>query len=312
MKTLNTVEKLGRRGMAVRGLCALILGTALLSWTCVDKGLPGRTDAELSDEALVQVASTGRLGVRKLTLVTDNDEAFRSKLRLVEKAQSTVDMAYYLYGDDYSTSALSTALMDAVARGVRVRLLVDYHSNYKNLDLFSLLERSGASAPGSLEVRFYNRPTARLVHDAAFMTLGCGAAAVPPLSERCDAEKYAQIDAAFAGEMIGGRPAAARNISNLNVARSGLFLSGLYAKRPDVMALAATTGQGIDLSAATSSSTPQLTAEQRSGLARLGKLYWRSKMGSPLKRLGARIELAIASRLHGEQIDPLYATLVNL
>jgi len=312
MKTLTAIDHRGRRQAAVRGLCAVLVGMALLSWTCVDKGLPARgSDSRLSDAALAEVASAGPLAVRKVTLVTDNDEAFRSKLRLVEKAQSTIDMAYYLYGDDYSSSALSAALMDAVVRGVKIRLLVDYHSNYKNLDLFSLLERSGAAGPGSLEVRFYNRPSARLVQDAAFMTLGCGDGELAPRSERCDAEKYAQIDAAFAGEMIGGHPAAGRNISNLNIAGSGLFLSGLYAKRPDVMALAVTTGQGIDLSAATAGSASQLSAEQRSGLARLGKIYWHSKVGSPLKRLGARIELAVASQLHGDQIDPLYNTLVS-
>jgi phosphatidylserine/phosphatidylglycerophosphate/cardiolipin synthase-like enzyme len=312
MKTRTPVGKRGRRAAAVRGLCAAFLGMTLLSWACLDKGLPARrSDARLSDEAIAEVASTGPLAVRKLTLVTDNDAAFRSKLRLIAGAQSTIDMAYYLYGDDYSSSVLSAALMDAVGRGVRVRLLVDYHSNYKNLDLFSLLERSGAAGPGSLEVRFYNRPTARLVQDATFMTLGCGDGQVAPRGERCDAEKYAQIDAAFAGERIGGRPAAERNISNLNVAGSGLFLSGLYAKRPDVMALAATTGQGIDTTAA-AGSAPQLSAEQRAGLVRMGKIYWQSKVGSPLRRLGARIELAVASQLHGEQIDPLYNTLVSL
>jgi phosphatidylserine/phosphatidylglycerophosphate/cardiolipin synthase-like enzyme len=313
MKTLPSSENRGRRNAAVRGLCAVFLGMTLLSWACIDKGHPARgSDPRLADAALAEVASAGPLAVHKVTLVTDNDEAFRSKLRLIENAQSTIDMAYYLYGDDYSSSALSAALMDAVARGVRVRLLVDHHSNYQNLDLFSLLERNGAAGPGNLEVRFYNRPSARLVQDAAFMTLGCGDGPVAPRSERCDGAKYAQIDAAFAGEMIGGRPAASRNISNLNVAGSGLFLSGLYAKRPDVMALAVTTGQGIDLSAASASSASQLTPEQRSGLVRLGKIYWQSKVGSPLRRLGARIELAIASQLHGDQIDPLYNTLVSL
>jgi putative cardiolipin synthase len=267
--------------------------------------------SDLGDAALAQIASAGPLPVREATLITDNDAAFRSKLRLVEEARSTLDLAYYLFDDDYSGSALAVALMDAVVRGVRVRLLVDYFTNYRNLDFFSLLEHSAAGGPGSLEVRFYNRPTARLVRDAVFMTLGCGDDEAVLRSDRCDREKYAAIDRAFAAETIDGRPAAPRNISNLNIAGSGLFLSGLYAKRADVMALAATVGQGIDTHGV-AGSAPRLTEKERRSLVHLAKVYWRSKTAAPFARLAARIELALVFRLRGQELDPLRNTLVSL
>jgi len=167
--------------------------------------------------------------------ITDNDAAFLSKLKLVEGAKTSIDLMYYIYADDFSSSTLSKALIDAAGRGVKVRLLVDYHTNYKRLDLFALLEKEGG---GNLLVRFYNRPTRNIVKDAVYMTMGCGTQTAPPVAGACSAEKYAAIDLLFAKETIDGQPVGSRNISNLNIGTSGLFLSGLYAKRPDLMAQA--------------------------------------------------------------------------
>ena len=104
-------------------------------------------------------------------VIADNDAAFLNKLRLVEQAGQSIDLMYYIYADDYSSSTLSSALIAATGRGVKVRMLVDYQTNYKRLDLFSLLEKEGG---GNLKVRFYNRPTKNIVENAVYMTMGCG------------------------------------------------------------------------------------------------------------------------------------------
>ena len=44
----------------------------------------------LSDEALMQRASAGPLTVREARVITDNDAAFQSKLKLVERAKESV------------------------------------------------------------------------------------------------------------------------------------------------------------------------------------------------------------------------------
>ena len=46
------------------------------------------------------------------------------------RAKHSLDLAYYIFDDDYSSSRLSQALIDAAKRGVKVRLLVDYFSAY--------------------------------------------------------------------------------------------------------------------------------------------------------------------------------------
>lgn len=71
----------------------------------------------LSDEAVLQRASAGPLDVMRAHVITDNDEAFASKLALVEGAQQSIDLMYYIYDDDYSSSVLTQALIDAARRG---------------------------------------------------------------------------------------------------------------------------------------------------------------------------------------------------
>jgi hypothetical protein len=235
----------------------------------------------LTDPRVLEAGSTAFLHPRQGRVITDNDLALASKLELIEEARSSLDMMYYAYDDDYSSAVFSEALLAAALRGVRVRLLLDYHTCYKNLDYYLMLEREAGRGAGSLEVRFYNRPTRRLVRDAAYMTLGCGG-----LSEDrsgCDEAKLRELDRVFAAERIDGRPVT-ENISNLDVAESGLFLSGPCDKRPDVMALAGCAGtpswagstpapgRSSTRSKATSPSSPSSSSESRRpnlGLAQL-------------------------------------------
>lgn len=280
-------------------LAATLSGCAELPWD--------QRPAPLADQDLWQNASATPSAAVQAKVLTDNDAAFRSKLKLVEGAQQSIDLAYYLYADDYSSSALSQALIEAARRGVAVRLLVDYATNYKRLDLFSMMERLGNEGQGSLQVRFYNRPTRNILQDAVYMTMGCGRT----VAAKCSEEKFSAIDKLFADEHIGGISAAERNISNLDIGNSGLFLSGLYGKNADAMALAVQTGQGIDpekLGKGTSSASPQ----DRENLKKLGKIYWESKTGTAFQRLAAKGELFFAFQLYGEKLDPVRDTFTSL
>lgn len=245
--------------------------------------------------------STGPLAPATARVITDNDAAFLSKLKLVEGAKSSIDLMYYIYADDYSSSTLSRALIDAAGRGVKVRLLVDYHTNYGRLDLFSLLEREGG---GNLRVRFYNRPTKNIVQDAVFMTMGCSPATSAPGTEACSAEKFAAIDRLFADEAIDGQPVGSRNISNLNIGNSGLFLSGLYAKRPDLMAQAVQQGQNLDL-ARMKGGAPSATPQDKENLKKVAQSYWDSRTAPLFERLEAKAFLFFAFALYGEQLNPI-------
>jgi cardiolipin synthase C len=58
-------------------------------------------------------------------LLANVDEAFTSRLALIEGAQHTLDLQYYAIHADQSTEILLQGLRDAARRGVRVRILMD-------------------------------------------------------------------------------------------------------------------------------------------------------------------------------------------
>jgi cardiolipin synthase C len=248
------------------------------------------------------------LQIRTARLLTDNDAAFRSKLDVIRGASRSLDLMYYIYADDYSSSVLTKALLDAARRGVKVRLLVDYATNYKHLDMFSMMEAQGN---GNLEVRLYGRPSRNIVEDAAYLTMGCGrgdpGAKAPG---QCGKEKLARIDQRFADERIGGVPASSLDVSNLDVGNSGLFLSGFYAKQFEAMALAVTQGQNLDL-AQLSQSAGSASADQKEALKKVGRIYWQSKTGNPFQRARADFELFLAFNFLGDQLNPVYDTFTR-
>ena len=279
---------------------------------CATLGPFGERPGYLSDEAVLQRASAGPLETTRAQVITDNDEAFASKLALVEGARQSIDLMYFIFDDDYSSSVLAQALIDAARRGVKVRLLVDYSTNYRRLDWFSMMELQGNAGQGNLRVRFYNRPTRNIVQDAVYLTMGCGKDATPRRPGQCSAEKFAAIDRLFAEERIDGRPVGARNISNLNIGNSGLFLSGLYAKRPDVIALAVQQGQDIEVEKISPQRPAETTPEERQNLKKLAGIYWDSKTAPAFQRLTAKAQLYFALSVYGEKLSPIWDTFTGL
>jgi putative cardiolipin synthase len=285
-----------------RGLVS-ILGVLALSG-CLLTGRSTSTPRQLTDDVIRRNASAAPLDVLHADVLLGNDAAFRAKLDAIRAAKSSIDAMYYIFSDDPSSSALTQELLAAAKRGVRVRLLLDYHTNYLRLDLLTALEKQARGGPGSLEVRLYNRPTRNIVMDAAYLTIGCGEVGSPDHAT-CAGAKSAELERRFASDQIDGRPASELDISNLDVANSGLFLSGLYSKHPDVMALAVMRSVDIDVSklkASAGSSTPQ----QKEQLAKIGKIYWQSRAASPFRRATAKLQLRIAFAVAGGTLNPIH------
>lgn len=283
-------------------LLALVFITIFVSG-CVSQQRVG-----ITPELLGKKASAWPLTIDEARIFTENDSAFLSKLRLIEEAKKSIDLSYYIYADDHSSSVLTRALIAAARRGVPVRMIVDYQTNYIHLDLYSMMEREGN---GNLQVRFYNRPTANIIKSAVFMTMGCGRDTAGSQAANCSADKFAAIDKLFAAEQINGVPAAGRNFSNLNIGNSGLFLSGLYAKRADAVAMAVQQGQGIDAQKFKGQGTTT-TPEQKAQLKKLGFDYWQAKTGTPFAKLTANTELFFAFAMYGQQLNPLKDTLTGI
>jgi phosphatidylserine/phosphatidylglycerophosphate/cardiolipin synthase-like enzyme len=265
----------------------------------------------LTPSVLSASASARGLDAARAVVITDNDHAFESKIDLVRGARESLDLAYFIFADDYSSSLLARELVTAARRGVRVRLLLDYHSNYERLDLFSALERlGGEGSGGGLEVRFYGRPTRNVVRDAAFLTLGCGEEGSARGTEGCGEAKFAEVDRLFAGETIDGERVGERNVSNLDTGGSGLFLSGLYGKNPGLLRFAVAEGQ--DLDPAKLRGAGEVDPAAREQLRRLGRTYFQARYGSGVDRLTARLRFFAASVLFADQIDPLHDAVTAL
>ncbi|VAW45164.1 hypothetical protein MNBD_GAMMA04-2214 [hydrothermal vent metagenome] len=251
-----------------------------------------------------RVGKVSSLAIDSGQVITDNQQSFEAKLALIDQAKESIDLVYFIMSDDYSSSVFANHLIAASQRGVKVRLLVDYATNYSRLDWFSMLEWEGG---GNLIVRFYGRPTNNMIKDAVYMTLGCNDVAPREDKSACSQEKLAKIETLFQAEKIDGVLAESLNISNLNLAESGLFLSGFYGKNVDAMTLAIEQGQNISIKHLVSSGSTA-SSKQIKGLKHFGKIYWKSRTGPAYQRVFNRVKTAFAFQHYGDALNPVYAS----
>jgi cardiolipin synthase A/B len=81
----------------------------------------------------------------RLTLLPEGPERLKVLLELIERAQTSVRMLYYMYSADRSGATVRSALMRALERGVAVSLLIDgFGSSHTNETYFRELSNKGA------------------------------------------------------------------------------------------------------------------------------------------------------------------------
>ncbi len=87
--------------------------------------------------------------------LTQGSDGLGARLRLIDAAEKTIDLQYFLMKDDIVGALMSAKLLEAADRGVRVRFLLDdVFTTIKDIDLFVLNEHE------NIEVRLFN-PIAR-------------------------------------------------------------------------------------------------------------------------------------------------------
>ena len=86
-----------------------------------------------------------------LHLLVDGQQALVARLALIERAERSLDVQYYIWRADDSGHLLATALWQAAVRGVRVRILLDDWGSRPTDEELGLL----ASHP-NIEVRLFN------------------------------------------------------------------------------------------------------------------------------------------------------------
>src|SRR5262245_1413144 len=79
------------------------------------------------------------------------EDAFAALSMLIERAQHTLDLQYYIVRDEASARKLLRRVYSAAARGVKVRILVDDLNTAGEEDVLLCL-----ASQGGIEVRLYN------------------------------------------------------------------------------------------------------------------------------------------------------------
>jgi len=157
---MPTLRASGRLSAAFHsGIAAFFIALALAGCAELPKNVQ-RPPSQALDRvegtplaALVQQrrsASDGRFASGFL-LLDGPQAAYGSRLALVEAAQKTLDLQYYAIHADASTARLMSAVRDAAARGVRVRILIDdFHSTGRDALVLRM------SFEKNVEVRLFN------------------------------------------------------------------------------------------------------------------------------------------------------------
>jgi len=145
----------------VRRNGAILLVSALLMLISGCASLP--TDFERSPSHVIKETSNTRLGRAIEPLVakhpgksgfhalTEGTEAFATRFYLVQTAEKTLDLQYYIWHDDLTGKVLHNQLLAAADRGVRVRLLLDDLDTAGKDEMLYIID-----AHPNIEIRLFN------------------------------------------------------------------------------------------------------------------------------------------------------------
>ena len=96
-------------------------------------------------------AARAQEGKSAFRLINVGVDGFLTRLEMIDAAERTLDLQYYIFRGDETGSLISDALVRAAARGVRVRVLVDDGETVSGDE--QLLALSGQ---GAIEIRVFN------------------------------------------------------------------------------------------------------------------------------------------------------------
>jgi cardiolipin synthase len=81
----------------------------------------------------------------RLTLLCEGPDRLDALIALIDGAQTSLRLLYYIYSDDHAGRRVREALQKAVDRGVTVSLIVDGFGSDATADFFAPLKEGGAS-----------------------------------------------------------------------------------------------------------------------------------------------------------------------
>ncbi|WP_418114046.1 phospholipase D family protein [Vibrio scophthalmi] len=96
--------------------------------------------------------------------LSDGQEALLARIALIENSEQSLDLQYYIYRDDSTSSLLTHAIFQAAERGVRVRILLDDMQSRSDSDMAAL------AAHDNIELRLFNAFDNRVLRMLDFLT----------------------------------------------------------------------------------------------------------------------------------------------
>ena len=130
----------------------------------------------------IQARAVNHPGTSGFYLLPTGIDAFATRARLIDRAEKTLDLQYYLFHDDLTGKFIFDRIIAAADRGVRVRLLLDdWHLTPETDWLLAAM----ASHP-NIEVRLFN-PFG--THRRTLLARALGMAFGPEPAERANAQQ---------------------------------------------------------------------------------------------------------------------------
>jgi putative cardiolipin synthase len=100
----------------------------------------------------IQAQAVKHPGKSGFYLLPTGVDAFAARARLIDKAEKTLDLQYYMFHDDFTGDFLFDRILAAADRGVRVRLLLDDWHLTKESDFLT----AALALHPNIEMRVYN------------------------------------------------------------------------------------------------------------------------------------------------------------
>jgi cardiolipin synthase C len=117
-----------------------------------ENSLPqGQDTADTRLARVIRQQALAHPGLSGVVPLADGHDAFAARAHLLDAAEHTIDVQYYIWHNDMSGTLLLGALLRAAERGVRVRVLLD-DNNTRGLDILL----AALDAHPNIEVRLFN------------------------------------------------------------------------------------------------------------------------------------------------------------
>jgi len=106
----------------------------------------------------------------EVRIINDGTEALKVRMAMIEKAQDTIDMSYFIFANDETSHLFLAKVREAKRRGVKVRILIDEMFNAIPKYVSTHLDREGVEIKVFNKVKLNNlKHMTRRSHDKMFI-----------------------------------------------------------------------------------------------------------------------------------------------